>query len=119
MKDTVGVLNMSVLQNERLSRTLTWLNDDGTPVDLLTDYSDMKWSFFFGDNQLDLTIGSGITISGADNRDMTFAIDETTTEPIPAGRYYHELLMIDSSGVNDYTIKGIVEVIKTQTRITS
>lgn len=117
MKDTVGVLNMSVLQNERLSRTLTWLNDDGTPVDLLTDYSDMKWSFFFP-TQLNLTIGSGITISGTDNRDMTFAIEEGTTEPIPPGRYYHELLMIDSSGVNDYTIKGVIEVIKTQTRIT-
>lgn len=115
----IGVLNYDcVRQNTILSDQLTWLNDDGSPVNLLTDFSNMKWSFFFGGNQVDLTIGSGITISGAGNNVMTFEIGDSITLAAPPKRYFHQLLMINSLGDNEYTIEGYIQILKTYTRIT-
>ena len=119
-KCEIGILNYDcVRQNTLLSDQLTWLNDDGTPVDLLTDFSDMKWSFFFDGNQVDLTVGSGITISGPENNVMTFQIAESTTLAATPKRYFHQLLMINSLGDNEYTIEGYIQIVKTETRITS
>lgn len=96
--------NFIIQKGATWNRVVYWNNPDGTPINL-SGYS-AKFqvsSSFGGSTALELTSGSGITITGASGK-IELKATAAQTAALATGHYYYELELSQDSWVTVYRI---------------
>ncbi len=97
--EKVPTYNIEVYRGEDFSETYTWLQDDGTPMDLTTYSAIMQVRERTNSELLQefSSTGSGLSLSGSAGG-ITLGIPHATTQAFPFSHGKQDLFAINSSG---------------------
>lgn len=109
-----GIYNIEVDQGATLSRTITWKNADGTPMDLTgyTALMHVRESVGSATVELELSTENGRLVLGDETGTVQILVDAATTSAMAAKTYKYDLEMVsaDSPAIVTRLIEGDFKV---------
>lgn len=111
----IGKLDFTIRQNANFLIDLKF-NTTGVPIDLTT-YSAIKLQVKTSKSSgaiVTLALGTGLTVSGADDNILSVAFTPAMTELLTDSQYYYDLMMSKPNS-NDYFVEGKINVERTVT----
>jgi hypothetical protein len=115
-RDSIGKYDFTIRQNENHNFDLTF-NKDAVAINL-AQFSSIKLQVKHSKSApalIELTVGSGLTISGVDNNILSIAITADQAKVLTCESYYYDILMSKPTS-NVYYVEGKVNVKQTGTR---
>lgn len=112
----IGKYNFEIRQNANHNVDLRF-DKDTTPIDLTT-FTEIKLQVKHSKSAhaiIELSIGSGLEISGDDLNILKVSFAATQTKLLTCESYYYDILMVTPTS-NTYYLEGIITVKKTATR---